>query len=139
VTNFKDLVPMVDDTAASIDAATDAAIRAEIAVSDAYDRWEVLLDLHAGAAYDKYAAEVALAAWKSDAKRVGDMRRLSYYDETDYIVPSNGLSAERFRSALYDAWATSLTGSAVGGYSTPRVADNGDGTLTVTSVYHLGD
>jgi hypothetical protein len=110
---------------------------------------EVADDLAHADAFERDGA--AFVAKQAVRKVVRDMaanlgepvatRQTAWYDETDYVVPSRGLSAEQVRSALYDLWTKPVIGGlwAVGGYSTPRVSDNGDGTLTVTSVYHIGD
>ena len=70
-----------------------------------------------------------------------DHKMSAWYDHTFYRVPVVGtIDTTRIAAALNRAWRTSLTGTAVGGYRTcADVADNGDGTVTVEVLYHIGD
>ena len=80
----------------------------------------------------------------SQREQIG-YRQEPYYNVTVYRVPvvgadTDAAALERIRSALYDRWSNSLTGSSVGGYSTPRVlASDTPGTVIIESVYHIGD
>lgn len=73
--------------------------------------------------------------------KVGDTVQSAWYDHDTFRVPVTGtVDTGRIHKALYRRWANGLTGSSVGGYITPgKVIDNGDGTVNVERIYHLGD
>ena len=73
-----------------------------------------------------------------------ETKQSAWYDHTMYRVPIVGKpDINRFYSELskkYNKGAGSLLGSSVGGYCTlGSVKDNGDGTLMVEEIYHIGD
>jgi hypothetical protein len=79
-----------------------------------------------------------------DKREVMETKQSSWYDHTMYRVPILGKpDIYKFTSDLnqkYNKRAGSLLGSSVGGYCTlGSVKDNGDGTLMVEEIYHIGD
>lgn len=100
------------------------------------DAWEAEIsdDIRS---HEEYVLATARAAFNGEHQAA---RQLAYYDETDYVRPAiPNCTVGEAQHALYTAWSNSLTGSSVGGYCTPDVRDNSDGTWTFTRRYHIGD
>lgn len=66
----------------------------------------------------------------------------AWYDHTTYVVPVDGtVDTSAIHTALRKKfWNPGLSGSSVGGYMSPStITDNGDGTVMVALLYHIGD
>lgn len=69
-------------------------------------------------------------------------RQSAWYDHTTYVVPVDGtVDTSAIHTALRKKfWNPGLSGSSVGGYMSPStITDNGDGTVMVALLYHIGD
>ena len=70
-----------------------------------------------------------------------DSFKSNWYDHTVYRAPVQGtIDTGAIHSALADFYRHPLSGWSVGGYvSVGKVTDNGDGTVNVETLYHIGD
>lgn len=64
----------------------------------------------------------------------------SWYDHTFYRVPVLGtVDLAKIKNALFDKLYRASHGKFGGGTSLGTVSDNGDGSVTVEVIYHIGD
>ncbi len=78
-----------------------------------------------------------------DKAKRGPSKQTAYYDISIITVPvkKEPIDVNEIRQAVHnDWWVPGLSGFSAGGYSTVgSVKDNGDGTVDIEQVYHIGD
>ncbi len=89
-------------------------------------------------------AKDALSRLRWDERELIETKQSSYYDHTYYKVKVDGeINTALIHSALNRSWDVGVNAARYGkfgGYnSIGRVIDNGDGTVTIESIYHIGD